>query len=224
MQVDEDNVPILKGRSLRPKDAATVLVIRRDGPSPRVLMGRRAKGHVFMASKWVFPGGRLHPADFRVAAASELHDETATSLCRTAPPARARALAAAAVRELFEETGLVLGAPGSGRTKSPEWRDFLAICRIWNRCGSWAAPSRRRCARAGSMRVSSRWRRIILSASIPALAAASSMKSPGLIGTRRKSSTCPASRGPSSPMWRRGSMIRRGPFPITVSTMAGIGC
>ena len=31
MQVDEDNVPILKGRSLRPKDAATVLVIRRAG-------------------------------------------------------------------------------------------------------------------------------------------------------------------------------------------------
>ena len=51
-------------------NAATVLVIRRDGPNPRVLMGRRAKGHVFMASKWVFPGGRLHPADFRVAAAS----------------------------------------------------------------------------------------------------------------------------------------------------------
>ena len=126
MQVDEDNVPILKGRSLRPKDAATVLVIRRDGPNPRVLMGRRAKGHVFMASKWVFPGGRLHPADFRVAAASELHADTASRLNLTAPAPRARALAAAAVRELFEETGLVLGAPGSGRTKSPEWRDFLA--------------------------------------------------------------------------------------------------
>jgi 8-oxo-dGTP pyrophosphatase MutT (NUDIX family) len=125
MQVDEDNVPILKGRSLRPKDAATVLVIRRDGSTPRVLMGRRAKGHVFMASKWVFPGGRLHPSDFRVAAASELHEDTATRLHLTAPPPRARALAAAAVRELFEETGLVLGAPGSGSTRSPEWRDFL---------------------------------------------------------------------------------------------------
>ncbi|MEI6484956.1 MAG: NUDIX hydrolase [Sphingomonadales bacterium] len=126
MQVDEDNVPILKGRSLRPKDAATVLVIRRDGPSPRVLMGRRARGHVFMAQKWVFPGGRLAPADFRIAAASELHDETAQRLALTAPPARARALATAAVRELFEETGLLLGAPGRGRTRSPEWRDFLA--------------------------------------------------------------------------------------------------
>jgi 8-oxo-dGTP pyrophosphatase MutT (NUDIX family) len=126
MKVDEDNVPILAGRSLRPKDAATLLVIRRDGPAPRVLMGRRAKGHVFMAQKWVFPGGRVHPADFKVAAASELTADTAATLCRTAPAPRARALAAAAVRELFEETGLMLGAPGAGRTRSKEWRDFLA--------------------------------------------------------------------------------------------------
>ena len=134
MKVDEDNVPILAngpgGRSLRPKDAATLLVIRRDGPAPRVLMGRRAAGHVFMAQKWVFPGGRLHPSDYRVVAASELGDDTARRLGQTAPGpralARARALATAAVRELFEETGLVLGAPGQARTKSPEWRDFLA--------------------------------------------------------------------------------------------------
>jgi 8-oxo-dGTP pyrophosphatase MutT (NUDIX family) len=130
MKIDEDGVPIIRNgpgeRSLRPKDAATLLVIRRDGASPRVLMGRRAKGHVFMAQKWVFPGGRLHPADYRIAAASELHAETAAPLHRTAPPPRARALAAAAVRELFEETGLVLGAPGTARTRSREWRDFLA--------------------------------------------------------------------------------------------------
>jgi 8-oxo-dGTP pyrophosphatase MutT (NUDIX family) len=129
MKIDEDGVPIIRNgpgqRSLRPKDAATLLVIRRDGGSPRVLMGRRAKGHVFMAQKWVFPGGRLHPSDYRIAAASELAQDTAEPLQRTAPPPRARALAAAAVRELFEETGLVLGAPGTARTRSPEWRDFL---------------------------------------------------------------------------------------------------
>ncbi|OSZ72238.1 NUDIX hydrolase [Sphingomonas sp. IBVSS1] len=127
MRVDEDNVPILPGRSLRPKDAATLLLIRRDGGPPRVLMGRRARGHVFMAQKWVFPGGRIHPSDFRVPVASELADHVATPLCRTAPPPRARALAAAAVRELFEETGLVLGQPGKGVTRSPEWRDFLGL-------------------------------------------------------------------------------------------------
>lgn len=110
---------------LRPKDAATLLVIRRDGPRPRVLMGRRAGGHAFMPDKWVFPGGRIHPADFRVAAASDLHPETAEALARTCPLARGRALAATAVREMFEETGLILGSPGRAATRSPEWRDFL---------------------------------------------------------------------------------------------------
>ncbi|WP_310496362.1 NUDIX hydrolase [Sandarakinorhabdus sp.] len=111
--------------ALRPKDAATVLVIRRDGPRPRVLMGRRAGGHAFMPDLWVFPGGRIHTADFRVPLASDLSPATAEALGRTAPPPRARALAAAAVRELFEETGLMLARPGQARTRSPEWRDFL---------------------------------------------------------------------------------------------------
>lgn len=111
---------------LHPKDAATLLVIRRDGPRPRVLMGRRVGGHVFMPDKWVFPGGRIHPADFRVPAASELGDATAAALARTCALPRARALAVAAIRETFEETGLIVGRPGTGRSRSDEWRDFLA--------------------------------------------------------------------------------------------------
>ncbi len=110
---------------IRPRDAATLLVIRRDGPVPRVLMGRRVRGHAFMPDKWVFPGGRIHPSDFRVAAASELHPATLTPLARTAPPARARALALTAIRETFEETGLIIGCPGKAATRSGEWRDFL---------------------------------------------------------------------------------------------------
>jgi 8-oxo-dGTP pyrophosphatase MutT (NUDIX family) len=111
---------------LRPKDAATLLVIRRDGPAPRVLMGRRVRGHAFMPDKWVFPGGRIHPSDYRIAAATELHPETHDPLCRTCAAARARALAATAIRETFEETGLILGRAGKAATRSPEWRDFLA--------------------------------------------------------------------------------------------------
>jgi 8-oxo-dGTP pyrophosphatase MutT (NUDIX family) len=111
---------------LRPKDAATLLVIRRDGPAPRVLMGRRVRGHAFMPDKWVFPGGRIHPGDFRVAAASELHPETAQPLARTCAPERARALALTAIRETFEETGLILGCKARGATRSAEWRDFVA--------------------------------------------------------------------------------------------------
>lgn len=110
----------------RPKDAATLLVIRRDGPRPRVLMGRRVAGHAFMPDKWVFPGGRIHPSDFRVAVASDLHPETADSLARTCPLHRARALALTAIRETFEETGLILGRAGTARVSAAsDWRDFV---------------------------------------------------------------------------------------------------
>ena len=110
---------------IRPRDAATLLVIRRDGSRPRVLMGRRVGGHAFMPDKWVFPGGRIHPADFRVATASELDPDVAEALVRTCPLPRARALAATAIRETFEETGLIIGRPGRAATRSSEWRDFL---------------------------------------------------------------------------------------------------
>ena len=96
------------GARLRPKDAATPIVVRR-GRTPAVLMGRRAHGHVFMASKWVFPGGRIDRSDFRAAFTGDFDARTAARLAHGAPPARARALALAAVRETFEETGLVVG-------------------------------------------------------------------------------------------------------------------
>jgi 8-oxo-dGTP pyrophosphatase MutT (NUDIX family) len=111
---------------IRPRDAATLLVIRRDGPTPRVLMGRRVGGHAFMPDKWVFPGGRIHPSDFRVRSASDLHPETAAALARTCPLARGRALALTAIRETFEETGLILGKPGDARvSKASDWQDFV---------------------------------------------------------------------------------------------------
>ncbi len=110
---------------IRPRDAATLLVIRRDGPSPRVLMGRRVGGHAFMPDKWVFPGGRIHPSDFRVTAASDLHPETAAALQRTGAAHRVRALALTAIRETFEETGLIIGRPGVARATG-EWSEFLA--------------------------------------------------------------------------------------------------
>lgn len=122
---DLKDAPRVAGPPLRPKDAATLILVRHDGPEPRLLMGRRGSGHVFMASKWVFPGGRLDRADHVAPAARELRPEVLALLERTAPPRRARALALAAVRETFEETGLILGRPGAGRGAGP-WRDFLS--------------------------------------------------------------------------------------------------
>ncbi|GGE10109.1 DNA mismatch repair protein MutT [Polymorphobacter glacialis] len=121
-----DDAPDRSLPPIRPKDAATLLVIRRDGPVPRVLMGRRVGGHAFMPDKWVFPGGRIHPSDFRVPVARGLGEETAGALARTCTIERARALAATAIRETFEETGLIVGQRGEGQvSKSSEWGEFV---------------------------------------------------------------------------------------------------
>ena len=111
---------------MRPKDAAT-LILFRGGSSPEVLMGRRAKGHVFMASMWVFPGGRLERSDFTAAAMTEPSAETLTRLQREVPAARARALALAAVRETFEETGLMLAGPAPVASVAGPWREFRQV-------------------------------------------------------------------------------------------------
>lgn len=98
-------------RAVRPRDAAT-LILHRDGPGgrPEVLMGRRHEGHRFMPGQWVFPGGRLDRGDL-MAPALPLRPEVAAALGRAAPPRRAHGLAVAAIRETFEETGLLIGTP-----------------------------------------------------------------------------------------------------------------
>ncbi|PVM91130.1 NUDIX hydrolase [Caulobacter radicis] len=115
---------------IRPRHAATLIVVRDDGPAPRVLMGRRSRGHAFMASKWVFPGGRVDRGDYGAPSATELDPEVAARLAaepRHPSPARlARALALAAVRETFEETGLLLAKAAPARPGAGAWRPFLA--------------------------------------------------------------------------------------------------
>ncbi|MBS0294710.1 MAG: NUDIX domain-containing protein [Proteobacteria bacterium] len=113
------------GTRLRPKDAATLILVRRDGPEPRLLMGRRASGHVFMASKWVFPGGRIARSDYRAPAATELKPETQALVDRGLKSPRARGLGMAAIRETFEETGLLLARPSPPRPALGVWRQFL---------------------------------------------------------------------------------------------------
>lgn len=110
----------------RPRDAATLLLVRRDRASPQVLMGRRSGGHAFMPDKWVFPGGRIDRCDFGVPAASELRAPVAAALERTTAPRRARALAMAAIRETFEETGLMLARPVPPVARRGGWAGFLA--------------------------------------------------------------------------------------------------
>lgn len=117
-------------QTMRPRDAATLILVRHDGPDHRVLMGKRHDGHKFMPGKFVFPGGRMDPADSRVAPATALDPAVETKLMtrmRVPSPARARGLGMAALRETFEEAGLVVGtrAQASASSKAPGWREFL---------------------------------------------------------------------------------------------------
>ncbi|WP_296598174.1 NUDIX hydrolase [Phenylobacterium sp.] len=112
-------------RAVRPKNAATVMIIRRDGPKPRVLMGKRHGGHSFMPDRWVFPGGRIDRADYRAPFASDLRPDVAGLFDRHLPTGRGRALALAAVRETWEEAGLLLAKPGQARATGP-WSTFAA--------------------------------------------------------------------------------------------------
>jgi len=72
-------------------------------------MGRRASRSRFAPGHYVFPGGRVDAADYRAQPLTPLRGEVAQRLSATCGPGRARALAVAAVRETYEETGLVLG-------------------------------------------------------------------------------------------------------------------
>ncbi|HXW25057.1 MAG TPA: NUDIX hydrolase, partial [Xanthobacteraceae bacterium] len=104
-------------RSRRPKDAATLILIDRAGATPKVLLGKRHHGHVFLPGKFVFPGGRLEPHDRRAPVAGALDPHVEAKLMRLVQrPSRdkARALAVAAVREAFEETGLLIGRKVDG--------------------------------------------------------------------------------------------------------------
>lgn len=114
------------GPRQRSKDAATLILTRIRKGEAEVLMGRRAPGHVFMASKWVFPGGRIERADFTAASANKLPPAETARLTREMPVRRARALALTAVRETFEETGLLLAEPAPAASVAGPWREFRA--------------------------------------------------------------------------------------------------
>lgn len=111
-------------RAVRPKNAATVMIIRRDAAKPRVLMGKRHGGHSFMPDRWVFPGGRIDRADYRAPFATDLRTDVGGLFDRYLPAGRGRALALAAVRETWEEAGLLLAKPGAGKANGP-WKDFV---------------------------------------------------------------------------------------------------
>jgi 8-oxo-dGTP pyrophosphatase MutT (NUDIX family) len=103
----------IHARVQAPKDSATLILVRRDAKVPRILMGQRSSGHAFMPNKFVFPGGRLDRADCQVKPARDLDPATMAKLLHRmrgrSSISRARGIAHAAVRETWEEAGLLVG-------------------------------------------------------------------------------------------------------------------
>jgi 8-oxo-dGTP pyrophosphatase MutT (NUDIX family) len=122
---EEEGDVVIKGApSPRPRDAATLILVRRDQAQPRVLMGKRAGTNTFMPDKYVFPGGRVDPQDGKAIAWEELKPEVDAKL-RIQSRRNPRAFALTAIRETFEDTGLIVGRSAEMPDAAPPgWEDF----------------------------------------------------------------------------------------------------
>ncbi|GAA1853790.1 NUDIX domain-containing protein [Pseudonocardia ailaonensis] len=133
MSVAEDNTP---RTPVEPKPAATVLLLR-DHPSPpegrsalQVFLQRRVKQMAFAGGMTVFPGGSVDPSDVPDAERWAGPDPQEWAERIGLSTALAGAAITAAVREVFEETGVLLagppgGQPGSLTAQAPLWRKRL---------------------------------------------------------------------------------------------------
>jgi 8-oxo-dGTP pyrophosphatase MutT (NUDIX family) len=123
-RLESKDIALGKG-PLRPRDAATLILIDRSDGAPRVLLGRRHRKHAFMPGKFVFPGGRTDPADARVKVAAALDPTVeAKMMAGRVTRARARAIAMSAIRETYEEAGLLIGRRADFSTSKSDWSGF----------------------------------------------------------------------------------------------------
>ena len=118
-------------RAARPQQASTLIIVRAAAGKARVLMGKRSAQHKFMPNKFVFPGGRMDAIDSRLKVPHDLRAPILRRLQSETPKhmneAKLRGLALAAVRETFEETGLVVGHRTNTplRTRHSGWQDYF---------------------------------------------------------------------------------------------------
>jgi 8-oxo-dGTP pyrophosphatase MutT (NUDIX family) len=96
---------------VRPRDAASLILLRGEGEALEVLAGRRPLNVKFMPGVYVFPGGAIDPPD-RIAWNVETGaDALGAKLARAAR---------AALRETWEEAGVLIGRPGGEPSAAPE--------------------------------------------------------------------------------------------------------
>jgi 8-oxo-dGTP pyrophosphatase MutT (NUDIX family) len=106
-------------KPVRPKDAATLILLRGGKSLPLVLLGRRPMKSRFMPGFFVFPGGKFDRDDEFVGARYQLNEETTNLLSTRCSRRRANALAWTAIRETWEETGLLVGLPAETGHEDP---------------------------------------------------------------------------------------------------------
>ncbi len=111
----------------QPKQAATVILLRATGPRGfEVFLTRRPDGMPFLGGMYCYPGGTVSDADCRASMTTRTVGRTATQVRHIIgagfTPAKAMGLWIAAVREVFEEVGVLLAADARGRkmTMGPE--------------------------------------------------------------------------------------------------------
>lgn len=104
------------------RDASTVVLLR-DALGLETYLMRRASTMAFAAGMYVFPGGRIDDADCDIDV--PWTGEPMDTHRMTASESQARGLVVGAVREVFEETGVLLAVDASGRTPAEDdaWED-----------------------------------------------------------------------------------------------------
>jgi len=113
-----------RGRPVAPKDAATLIVLRHSNNGPEILMGQRSRRAKFVPGSYVFPGGRLDSHDWDALPGTPLAAPAGKMGIRH-NDAKARALGMAAIRETYEETGLLIAVDGNvGNADDKTWRDL----------------------------------------------------------------------------------------------------
>ena len=119
------NSPAIDKTAIR--HASTVIVLRDRHTAPRILMGQRGAKAAFMPNKFVFPGGAVDAADVDIPLAGKINPRCHTHLTQKTDADRTHALGVAAIRELWEETGLILGTKGIWDSTPPaDWTEYAA--------------------------------------------------------------------------------------------------
>ncbi|MFT6626855.1 MAG: 8-oxo-dGTP pyrophosphatase MutT (NUDIX family) [Flavobacteriales bacterium] len=108
------------------RDAATVVLLRESRQSPEVYLVRRSSRAAFMPDLYVYPGGAVDRQDQHLAAPTLSPDDVAALDASGRQALRVGGLRVAAIRECFEEAGVLLSAgPTPSAGVLAEWRTRL---------------------------------------------------------------------------------------------------